>query len=107
MFDKGCLDYEDSLDGFKEGLEEDEMEEISLMLRQTGINKPSDHLLTLIDEEVSLLPKMLQDPNRIIIGGYSQGAIVTLSSLLSYRKDVPLGGSFCFGGILGYVIENT
>ena len=61
----------------------------------------------MIDEELCLLPKMLQDPNRIFIGGFSQGAIVTLSSLLSYQRDKPLGGTFCFGGILGYVIENT
>ena len=52
-------------------------------------------LLTIIDQELEILG----DTRRIIIGGMSQGCIVSLAAFLSYTKPTPLGGVLAMSGI--------
>ena len=47
-------------------------------------------VLALIEEEMLSLPN--SDPGRIIVGGFSQGGVMSLATLLSYKGNRPLGG---------------
>jgi len=51
----------------------------------------------LIEQEAKKLPN--QDVGRVIIGGFSQGCMVSLSTLISWKKDRPLGGVIGLSGM--------
>ena len=42
------------------------------------------------------------DPSKIIIGGFSQGGIVSLATLLRYKGPKPLGGIIALSAINMY-----
>ena len=60
-------------------------------------------MLKLIEEEIQKLPD--QDPSRIIIGGFSQGSIISLASLLRNKLDRPLGGVLALNGMNCYELN--
>ncbi len=64
----------------------------------------SDHIISLIEEEILKLPHGLQDSKNIFIGGFSQGGMLSLCSFL--RFDKPLGGVICLSGINTYDSES-
>ena len=64
---------------------------------QDDIMKSVALLNDLIEKEAKKLPN--QDHGRIIIGGFSQGAMMALSTLIAWKKDTPLGGVICLNGM--------
>ena len=69
-------------------------------INQKQLELASDELLQLIDEEVQ---KLDGDYSKIIIGGLSQGSIVSLASLFRFQGQRPLGGVIGLSGPLMYV----
>ena len=57
-------------------------EEIITRHNVPEINESADQILALIESERCLLPN--NDPKRIIIGGFSQGCIISLAVFLKY-----------------------
>ena len=53
-------------------------------------------LKDIIIDEQKLLPN--QDLSRIFLGGFSQGAMVSISTLFAYEWSQPLGGVLCLSG---------
>ena len=53
-------------------------------------------ILNLIEMEKLKLPN--QDPSRIFVGGFAEGAVTALAAYLRYDDTSPLGGVFALSG---------
>ena len=66
-------------------------------INQEDLKKSVAVLNELIQEEVKTLPD--QDVGRIIIGGFSDGCMVSLATLISWKGEKPLGGVVGLSGL--------
>jgi predicted esterase len=63
---------------------------------QIDLQESAAYLNKIILDEQKLLPG--QDSSRIIVGGFSQGGMTVLATLLKHRWSQPLGAAFCLSG---------
>ena len=56
-----------------------------------------------MEEEIEKLPN--KDPQRIFLGGYSEGCMVALAAFLKYQGTAPLGGIIGLSGM--QVLDQT
>ena len=73
-----------------------DLKQIRSMLNQDDVTTSVKLLNDLIDQELKTLPN--QDLSRIFIGGFSQGAMVSLATLMTWKRSKPLGGVVALSG---------
>ena len=66
------------------------------MINQDDVASSVNLLNKLIEQESKSVPD--QDVSRIFIGGFSQGAMVSLATLISWKGTKPLGGVVALSG---------
>ena len=76
----------------------DSLEKIRKAYSQKDLEKASDLLLKIIQDEKALLPEGSTESN-IIIGGFSQGCMVALAAFLKCNATHPLGGVMGLNGL--------
>jgi len=65
---------------------------------QTDLEFSADYMLSLIEKEAELLKG---ETKKIFIGGFSEGATVSLAAFLKYKGEKPLGGVIGLSGFQG------
>lgn len=76
----------------------------SSQISQSDLRDASDYQLDLADEESK---KLNGDMSKVIIGGFSQGCMVSLASLIRQRGNKALGGMIAFSGVPNYEKINS
>ena len=75
-----------------------DLDEICKNYNQEDLHASSDLLVQLVLKEIGKFPD--QDPRRVFLGGFSQGAIVTLAAFLKLPRNITsLGGVFGLSGL--------
>lgn len=94
----------DVLDGDKEPGKEKTEADWQSRYDQDGLVAASDKILEMINTETEALGGKA---NKVFIGGFSQGGVLSLATYLRYEKlDNPLGGVFALSGMQGLEKSN-